>query len=563
MGKWTILVAVVIVSLVMPACSSLISTSPPATEPLPNASYSVSRLTPNPVETSPPIYGGTLKFGHWIPRSFDGHQKVAYGPTATLPIFNQLVMFSLAYKETVPENIVGDLADSWETSPDGTEITFNLHPGVKWHDGIPFTADDVVYSLDKMTDFTRSAISDLFPAYQSSEVIDDNTVKVRLKYPSAGFLIALAQGYSQIQARHLAGTDGQSAEFLIGTGPFTLEDYLVKVHIKYKRNPDYWKTDKYGSQLPYLDGIIFYQTGNAAANDMLVGRRLDIKNPTTGAATLSTYDYLRSSAPELLWQKRDVDWADAIFLNTTHKPLDDIRVRRAFALVLKEDDLIVGFCGDASFGITDIGLLSRSFGLPAEEIRQIMGWDKPYEDRISEAQRLMAEAGYPDGFKLNMLSSMGAQTEAGVSLVLGDALKKYLKIDAVLTSVEATEMYKRVDEDNYDLFTTNLSIGQDPIQLLTYFETGGYANWAKYSSPEIDRLLAELDYIIDPLARRDTIWEIERILLTDLPALPTGTFIANFMPYYPHIKNIRWTSMSYSNTCRLEDVWIDESLRTK
>jgi peptide/nickel transport system substrate-binding protein len=192
-----------------------------------------------------------------------------------------------------------------------------------------------------------------------------------------------------------------------------------------------------------------------------------------------------------------------------------------------------------------------------------MGWDKPYEERISEAQRLMAEAGYPDGFKLNMLSSLGAQTEAGVSLVLGDALRKYLRIDAVLTSVEAVEMYKRTDEDNYDMFTTTMNIGQDPIGLLTYFGTSGYANWAKYYNPKVDRLLAELDYIIDPLARRDTIWEIERILLTDLPALPTGTFIANFMPYYPHIKNIRWTSMSYSNTCRLEDVWIDESLRTK
>jgi ABC-type transport system substrate-binding protein len=88
----------------------------------------------------------------------------------------------------------------------------------------------------------------------------------------------------------------------------------------------------------------------------------------------------------------------------------------------------------------------------------------------------------------------------------------------------------------------------------------GFANWTNYSNHEFDRMINELDRIINPKKRREAIWDVEHILLTDLPALSTGYFIASFMPYYPHVKNLRWTNMSDSNICRFEDVWIDESL---
>jgi len=512
-----------------------------------------------------PIYGGVLEYGLHLTRTFDAHQFVGYGPTGTLPTFNQLVMFDINYKETVPENIIGDLAENWEMSQDGTEITFKLHQEVKWHDGTPFTANDVVYSLDKMTDVNRSAISEWFPAYESTEKIDDYTVKVHLKRPSAGFMMALAQGESQIQALHLAGTDGQSAEFMVGTGPFLLEEFLVRVHVKWQRNPDYFKKDKYGNQLPYLDGIIFYQLGGAGTNDMLIGRRLDLRSPTTGAATVDTYEYLSQGAPELLWQRRDKDFTAAIYLNLKHKPLDDIRVRRAMGLVLVEEDLLIGYSGDAKFGITDTGLLQPSFGLPKEEVIKLMGWDKPMAERIAEAQKLMAEAGYPDGFKLNMLTIGGAtKTHGSATLVFSEALRKHLKIDSeVICGLGGTGTYQRIDEDNYDTFTQSVRVGHDPAQINQYVGTGGYSNYSNYSNPELDRMLGGLDYIIDPDERREAIWAIERILLTDLPILPTGAFIANFMPYYPHVKNLRWTDLSYSNINRLEDVWIDESLRVK
>jgi peptide/nickel transport system substrate-binding protein len=562
MKTWAIAIAVVMVFTLLLACGT---PAEPAPEPVPEpeAPPAGAFLHPNPVEESMPVYGGVLRYGYAIPRSLDAHQKVGYGPMGALPTFNQLVMFDINYKDTALDTIIGDLAESWEVSQDGTEITFKLHQGVKWHDGTPFTANDVIYSLDKMTDINRSAIADYFPAYQSTEKINDYTVTVHLKYASAGFLMALAAGESVIQPLHLAGTSDQSADFMVGTGPFILEEYLTRVHLKWQRNPDYFKKDQYGNQLPYLDGLYLFNMGNATCNEMLVGRRLDLKGPVTGASTVSSYEFLKEGASELLWQMRTRDFGAALFLNVKHPPLDDIRVRRAIGLVLVEEDLIIGYSGDLMFGKPDIGLLHESFGLPKEEIRQLMGWDKPFPERVAEAQQLMAEAGYPDGFKLNMLSRQGAQTNTGANLVLADALLKHLKIDAEVNGLAGTEVAQRLDEDNYDLYSTSLRVGQDPAQLGLYFETDGYANYSNYSNPELDKMLGELDRVIDPVKRRDAIWAIERLLLTDLPALPTGCHPGNVMPYYPHVKNIRWTNMSYSNINRFEDVWIDETFRVK
>ncbi|RJQ36257.1 MAG: hypothetical protein C4555_07705 [Dehalococcoidia bacterium] len=562
MKKWTILINMILTLLVLLACSQ--TASEPTTYQEQASPQEVIKgnvvLHPNPVEESMPSYGGIIKYGYSIPRSFDAHQRVGYGPQAALPVFNQLVMFDINYKDTVLDTVIGDLADRWEWNQDHTELTFHLHQGIKWHDGMPFTADDVVYSLDKMTDFTRSAISDLFPAYQSSEKIDDYTVKIHLKYPSASFIMNLAEGESVIQPKHLAGTNDQSSEFMIGTGPFILEKLIPRVALIYKRNPNYWKKDKYGNQLPYLDGLECYSLDSAAVNPNIISRRLDMKGPVTGSASTSSYDELSQGAPELLWQKRDKDVGCAMFLNLNHEPLNDLRVRKAMSLLINEEELIIGFSGDAKFGIPDIGFLQPSFGLPKEDIIHLMGWDKPWDERVTEAQRLMAEAGYSDGFKLNMLSRGGTQTQIGVNLVFAETLRKYLKIDSEVNGLANTEVATRLTNGNYDLYTQNLRVGTDPSQLAIYFKTGGAGNYSNYSNPTIDAMLEELDKIIDPEERRESIWDIERILLTDLPALPTGCFTANYMPYYPYVKNLRWNELSYSNICRFEDIWIDRDI---
>ena len=121
---------------------------------------------------------------------------------------------------------------------------------------------------------------------------------------------------------------------------------------------------------------------------------------------------------------------------------------------------------------------------------------------------------------------------------------------------------RRLTENNYHVYMHFIEL-MDPVQLDVYFGTDGYSNYSKYSNPEMDKILGELDYMIDPDERREAVWAIERMLLTDMVALPTGCFTPIFQPYYPHVKNLRWNNISYSNINRFEDTWIDESLRVK
>jgi len=565
MKKWLYLLTMVIV-LTLFACSPAETTLPtePETPTTPEVPPELAYLGVNPVEESMPIYGGTLTESVYYARDFDGHQKAGYGPLTQLPCFNQLVMFDMAYNGISLKTIIGDLAESWETSDDGMEITFKLHQGVKWHDGVPFTADDVVYSLDKMVDPLRSVIYNSYPAYESAEKIDDYTVKINLKYPSAGFMMALAGPYSQIQAKHLAGTDSQSIDFLVGTGPFIVTEIVTQVHTRWERNPDYWKYDQYGNQLPYLDAIYMFSTV-AEGDDLFISRRMDVRNLVVSGSTLETFNTLKNGAPEALYQRNVKTDSSAFFINMSKAPMNDIRVRRALALVMEEDNIIIGYSGDVIFGISGTGLLHPSIGLPPEEVAELMGWDKPIEERVAEAQSLLAEVGLPDDFRLEILAQRASAApyagHPGASLVLADAFRRHLNIDANVSALPRLELQARLDENSYDIYCQSFTISDDPAQLAIYFASDAQADWSHYTNPELDSMMADLDRIIDPDIRQETIWAIERTLLTDLPALPTGIFPTRYMFYYPHVKNIRFQTQVYSNICRLEDVWIDPSLK--
>jgi peptide/nickel transport system substrate-binding protein len=165
------------------------------------------------------------------------------------------------------------------------------------------------------------------------------------------------------------------------------------------------------------------------------------------------------------------------------------------------------------WGIPDTGLLSPAWGLPKDEVKELMGWDMTWDERVAEAQRLMAEAGYPDGFKLNALSAEAAGTRTSSTLVLADALLKYLKIDTSVSVGQGTvEIEKRRAANNYDIYTRTLDI-MDPIQLRDFFGTDGFANYANYSNPDLDAKMANLDHILNPQQRKEAIWEIERVPL--------------------------------------------------
>ncbi len=164
----------------------------------------------------------------------------------------------LQYDPADPAKIVGDLAERWEASPDARTYTFHLRQGVKWHDGQPFSSADVKASFDRILDPTFKSPkcgAALKPMVASVEARDASTVQIRLKFPAAHFLPAIASAWCRVAAKHILDKYGDlnRPEAQIGTGPFRFKRYERGNVIEWERNPDYFVKG-----LPYADGVKQY-----------------------------------------------------------------------------------------------------------------------------------------------------------------------------------------------------------------------------------------------------------------------------------------------------------------
>ena len=204
-----------------------------------------------------PKHGGILKIYHRDnPPSASIHEEATYSTVIPfMPIFNNLVL----YNQNVPQNsfdsIVPDLAESWSWSDDKTMLTFKLRHGVKWHDGKPFTANDVKCTFDLLMgkskdSFRKNPRQDWHKNVTEVKVNGDDEVSVQLRRPQPALLALLASGYSPIYPCHVSARDMRLKP--IGTGPFKFVEFNQNESIKITRNPDYWKKER-----PYLDGIEF------------------------------------------------------------------------------------------------------------------------------------------------------------------------------------------------------------------------------------------------------------------------------------------------------------------
>jgi len=168
-------------------------------------------------------------------------------------VFNNLVIFDQHVKQNSLASIVPDLVTSWSWNEEGTELSLPLRQGVKWHDGRPFTAQDVKCTRDLLMDSPSEKLR-VNPRKASWRNLDrvttngDYEVTFHLKRPQPAFPMLLADGFSAIYPCHVPPRDMR--QHPIGTGPFKFVEFKPNERITVTRNPDYWKPDR-----PYLDGI--------------------------------------------------------------------------------------------------------------------------------------------------------------------------------------------------------------------------------------------------------------------------------------------------------------------
>jgi len=547
-GISVVLVVLLALALLLPmaACAEKEEPTPtPAPAPAP---------TPAPAKEEPK-YGGVIRiFQSSLPPGWDMHRGIAYAAYYCVPVFNNLVRFDNTKPQISPENIVGDLAERWELSLDGKTYTFFLHKGVKWHDGTPFTADDVVYSIEKLVDPERSRLAGNFPSFEQVLKVDDHTVKILLSQPQPSLLACLASASAAMYAKHKADVEWQSTDFLMGTGPFKFKSYVAGVDCELERNPDYFKKG-----LPYLDGIKFILIKDKSAQiDAFVTQRVDMTSQSIGIASLEDLKRHEEQAPDAVRQWGNYENSQVLWFNLDYEPLKDVRVRQAMALVTNMEESVIAGFGSTDFRNSERAIMPSAYGLPKAEVYKLLGWDKPMEERKAEAKKLLDEAGYSDGFKLKMVCQtippLVAMTEA-----IADMYRRDLGLDVEIAALPYAEAAKArmVTRDFQTLRDAISSIAGDPDETVRAFETGSPLNVDKYSNPEVDRLIKEQSTETDFAKRRAICQEIERILLRDVVVIPEGN--ASFpVSWWPYVKGFVIVESPYASHLQMERVWLDK-----
>ena len=450
------------------------------------------------------------------------------------PRFNQI----LEYNPVNPSEIIGDLAVSWESYEEGDEFgyIFNLHPDATFSDGVPVTADDVVFSIDRITLGqveegvlrARTGFLNNFVEHGTAEAIDDKTVKVPLRFPAAGFLPNLASDYMKVYPKHVgeglsqedantgltqeeavaAINAGQPAG-LIGSGPWMLREWEKDVGYTFDRNPNYFKEGR-----PFFDGLKIFLIRDTARriSALQAGQVYGTYQPVTG-----------SNRPEDMARLEDdtdgrvravileASGVQAFFLNHTKPPFDDPRVRRAMYLGIDRDTAvekaILGFGQPGTFFAPGV----------VEDLAELRANNPAFmEDRtaaLEEARRLLTEAGYPDGFEIthNVVNSNPSLSTAET---VAPQLREDLNIDIVIQPTDLATMYVGLRDGvaNFDGVGTGIIL-RDPGDIINQFYLQDVLrNPHNWQNDRVDELIDLQNREVDPAARQGHLEELAEIL---------------------------------------------------
>ncbi len=370
---------------------------------------------------------------------------------ATSPRFNGLV----EYNPVVPGQIIGDLAQSWEINEDGTEYIFRLHDA-NWHDGQPVTAEDIVFSFDRIVEpgaiRNRTAALKDFYEHGTAEVIDEKTIRVPLKFPAATFLTTIAVDYYAMYPKHVAEGKPQDEinccpDNLVGSGPWKFKAFEPKVAWEHERNPDYFKPGR-----PFLDGLRFNIIRDV--NRLLAALQQGQVDLTDGLAPTYAPNVTKILEKETNGRVKVIvrpGGSGKFFILTNTPPFDDPRVRRAVFLAVNRQEMVqVLYCQedvcDAKEGtFFQVDLIEKQ-----DELADVPGYRIPKEADIAEAKGLMAEAGFPDGFSadLNMGESPGS---IKMGELVSDQLRTSIGIDLTLRPVDTATYHVHIQESDYPI----------------------------------------------------------------------------------------------------------------
>jgi len=433
--------------------------------------------------------------------------------TAAGYVFNGLVRYDRNLK------LEGELAESWEVSPDGRKITFHLRKGVMWHDGKPFTSGDVMFTYRRMIDpNTPTAYAEDFKQVTRASNPDPYTFVVEYEKP---FAPALASWGMHILPKHLLEmypdiSRSPLNKKPVGTGPFRFVEWKTGEKTVFEANPDYFEGR------PYLSRVITRVIPDPAT------MFLELKSGGIDMMGLTPIQYTRQTNTEEFRRSfnkyRYLSFGYTYLgFRLSHPLFSDRRVRQAFAYAIDKKEIIDGVLfglGQEATGPYKPGTWAHNPDV------------KRYPHDPERAKALLAEAGWKDAggegvlekggrkFAFTVLTNAGNESRAKTAAIIQQNLAAVGIRMEIRTLEWSAFINEFVDKRNFDAVILGWSISQDPDQydIWSSKKTGPKElNFVGFADAEVDRLLEEGRRTFDIEKRKKAYFRIQEILAEEQP----------------------------------------------
>ena len=504
--------------------------------------------------------GGVLKSYVWDnPPSASIHEEATISTVFPfMPVFNNLVVFDQTKLEASLETIVPDLGKSWTWDDSKTKLTFKLEEGATWHDGKPFTAEDVKCTFDLISglksteDFRKNPRKVWYHNVKEITTSGPAEVSFQLKAPQPSFLALLASGYSPIYPCHVSQRDMRTKP--VGTGPFKFVELKRGEIVRLAKNPNYWKKGK-----PFLDGIDYRIIDNRSTRVLaFIAGEIDLT--FVSDVTVAGLKDVNAKAPKAQCQFVPSNNTINMIVNSGAPPFDNPKVRKAMALALDRPAFNTILAeGKSSIGVVMLPGPEGKWAMPDAELQKITGYGADLAKNQAEAKRIMEELGYTAEKPLKVkVSTRNIPLYRDPAVIFIDQMKK-IHIDGELDAVDTTIWHAKVQRKDYaiGLNTTGVGVDDPDVNLVENYTCKSDRNYTGYCNEAVDKLIFDQSKETDPAKRKELLWQAERLIAEEV-ARPIILHNRAATCMQPYVKGVTSHDNSLYNSWRMENAWLEK-----